>query len=116
MPTWPVGLPQAPEPAGYVNKERDNVLRSPVGYGPDKTRLRTSFAIRDVSMQFFLDNTDAGSLDTFYETTLLKVNTFTWIDHRNDAAATYRFKAPPIFMPFGSASWWDVSLELEIIG
>lgn len=117
MATWPAApFPQAPEPAGYSNVEADNVIRSPMGYGPAKLRQRTSQAIRNVKMSFFLDATDTATLDAFYITTLSRVDSFTWIDHRDNSAATYRFVSPPAYTPFGSASYWDIQLDLEIIG
>ena len=115
MATWPVSLPQAPEPQGYTNVERDGVMRSQLSYGPDKVRQRTMIAIRNVGMQFYLDTTDNATLDSFYTTTLSRVDSFTWIDHRNGNAATYRFKAPPAYSPFGTGLYWIVTLQLEII-
>jgi len=87
-----------------------------MGYGPDKVRQRVTMVTREVTMQFFLDNTDADTLDAFYVTTLKRTLSFDWIDHRTGNAAVYRFVAPPVFTAYGSALWWDVTLKLEIIG
>ena len=113
---WPTSLPQAPEPRGYVNTARDNVLHRAMGYGPGKKRPKATFTIRDVTATFFLDSTDADTLDEFYTTTLNRVEPFTWIDHRTGNAATYRFLTPPTSIPYGTALYWDVVLKLEITG
>jgi len=120
---WPPSLPQAPEPTGYVNIERGNVISSPMGYGPAKLRQRSTQALRDVTMHFFLESTGSQdvndpmwTLDNFYTNTLERVLEFDWIDHRTGNPATYRFKAPPSISPYGTALYWDVTLELEIIG
>ena len=115
MSDWPSTLPQAPEPQGYTNIERNNVIRTGMGYGPDKLRQNNTQVIRDVSMQFFLENSDADTLDDFYINTLSRVDSFTWKDHRTDNVSLYRFKSPPSFVPFGTALWWDISLQLEIL-
>ena len=111
---WPTTLPQAPEPRGYSNKARDNVYHKAMSYGQGKKRPKAIFAIRDVNMQFFLGNTEADILDDFYTTTLNRVEPFTWIDHRNGDEVKYRFLAPPTVVPFGTALYWDVTLQLEI--
>jgi len=92
-----------------------------MGYGPPKLRQRTTFAIRDIGMHFFLDDVDQKVLNAFYKTDLSRVDSFEWIDHTVSTPAVpvvaiYRFKAPPSYIPFGSALWWDVTLQLEIIG
>ena len=115
MAVWPTSLPQAPEPRGYSNVARDNVHHTAMSYGQGKKRPKGTVTIRDVTMQFFLGNTEADILDDFYVLTLNRVEPFTWIDHRTGDTATYRFLAPPTVVPYGSALYWDVILKLELI-
>jgi len=115
IPSWPGTLPTAPEPSGYTNVERDAVLRSEMGYGPAKLRQRTSVVIRDVTMHFFLDNTDMETLNDFYTNTLERTQPFSWINHLTGDPVNYRFIVPPTFVPFGSALYWDVTIQLEIV-
>ena len=85
-----------------------------MGYGPAKLRAKVTQVIRDVDMQFFIDNDQADALDDFYINTLRRTGVFNWIDHRTGDAALYKFLQPPAVKPYGTALYWDVTLKLEM--
>lgn len=119
MSTWPASLPQAPLTTGYSETPRDNVIRSPMGYGPDKTRRRTTSKIVDIGMQLLMTSTQTATLDTFYYDTIAQVGVVDWVHHRLGGSAQYYFTAPPIYVPSSydaeaDEDSWLVTLQMEI--
>lgn len=113
MATWPASpFPQKPRPEGFTQTSRDNVIRSPVDYGPAKTRARTTAGIEDITCQIEIEETDLGTLRTFYNTN--RSIPFTWIDWLTETSQDYKFTAPPTYTPLGG-QWWLVTLSLETV-
>lgn len=118
---WPsaANLPQHLRLEGYAQTRQDDTIRSPMGYGPDKVRRRTTGVVQRVPGTLVLTDTEKNNLITFYETTLEGgVNLFNWTDF---LAATspatsveYRFVTAPVYTTMGG-DLWLASLMLEIM-
>lgn len=114
MTAWPSTLPQTPLRNGFSQSQQDNAIRSAMSYGPDKVRRRTTVAIKQVSVNLILSQSQVAELDTFYNTTLDVAGSFDWTDHVSGQSATYRFMQPPAYAPTGK-QLWATSLQLEIV-
>lgn len=119
MPAWPASLPQD-QFLGTRVSLGSNVLRSPMGVGPDKLRRRHTADVRDVRVPIVLTGLQFAALITFYRTDLAEVLPFTWEDPRSDATVNYRFVQPPgETLVAGDATaderLWQGDLILEIV-
>jgi len=114
MTAWLSTLPQNVNMNGYQEEPVDNTIRSSMSYGPDKIRRRTTSVIFNCVMPMVLTTAQTALLDTFYYTTLEQVGTFTWKNHRTQAAATYRFRSPPVYQTLGKGLW-STALQLELL-
>lgn len=119
MSSWPSQLPQRPLAAGFSQTPIDATLRSQMGYGPDKVRRRTTARIQLVQMSFVLTTAECSTLDGFYDSTLGGgVLPFDWVNHMStaspQAAATYRFTAPPTYSAMEN-NLWNVAMQLEML-
>jgi len=110
---WEVTLPQSPLLANYEEAPKDATIRSQMSYGPDKVRNLTTGVIINVTMRMLMTLAQTQTLDVFYNTTIGRVGTIDWINHRTGAAAVYRFTAPPKYTPAGIK--YHVSLQMEIL-
>lgn len=113
MATWPVTLQDVPNQAGFSQVLKPNVVRSSMGYGPDKIRRRSTADWYNVTMQLWLDYTQLATLDQFYKDNMAL--TWDWLDFTKNptVAARYRFMGPPSVNPLG-ALHWVVTLSLEM--
>lgn len=114
MTAWLSTLPQDAIMSGYEEKPVENTIRSAMSYGPDKVRRRVTAEIFQCAIPLILTTAQTQLLDTFYYTTLEVVGTFTWKNHRTQAAATYRFLSAPVYKPIGNGKWQTV-LALELL-
>lgn len=114
MATWPTGLPQRPLADGFAESPQSNVVRSDMDVGPAKMRRRYTAEVRVYSMGLLLTTAQVVTLETFYYTTLGCVDPFDWIDHRTNAAASYRFRSPPSYSVAGPG-YWRTTLDLEVL-
>ena len=114
MALWPASLPQIPLQSGFSQSRKDNNIRSQMGYGPDKTRRRTTVAIQSVIAAIELLEDELYILDDFYEAN--SAIPWTWKDFQQPSMpdASYRFMSPPAYRPMGG-QWWSVTLNLEIM-
>lgn len=110
MADWPATLPQVSTRAGHSERERDNVLRSPMGYGSAKLRERTTAVIRDGTRGFFMTDAQKATLDQFY--TDNKALTWTWDE--GAGVRNYRFLSPPATQEV-NCDLWSVAIQVEII-
>ena len=117
--TWPAGLPQYLRLQGYAQQRVNDTIRSPMGYGPDKVRRRTTGVIQNVPGSLILTNAQKNTLQTFYITTLTGGSErFNWIDFLSGdsplPAVEYRFIQPPTYTSAGNGTWFAV-LALELL-
>lgn len=114
---WPPSLPTSPL---YGDSERgmDRVIYQETATGPGKLRNRYTTAPKELTITFILDDTECGTLFTFYDqTTGGGADTITGLPHpRTGGAVTMRFKpgTPPIANRF-SFNKWRVVCTMEII-
>ena len=112
MATWPATLQQCLEVQGYSESERDNVIRSPMGYGPAKLRRRTTHRIDDISGFIYVEEADLDTLKGFYRDN--GPLPFDWIDFQTGLPATYRFRAAPVYRAVGG-ELYTATLQLELV-
>ena len=110
MATWPVTLPQIPLRAGQAEQERDNVLRSAMGYGPAKLRRRTTVRMSDVIDPFILSSAQKATLETFYDDNAA----IPWDWDDGNGLRSFRFKAPPAFREL-SCDVWAANIQIEVM-
>ena len=73
-PLWPSTLPQVALLDGYGETFPDTIYRSPMEFGPAKSRRRTSAGIRHISWPIILTSAELDILYDFYNDTLLGGN------------------------------------------
>lgn len=110
MADWPPTLPQVSTRAGHSERERDNVLRSPVGYGPAKLRERTTAVLRDGTRGFFMDDAQKSTFDQFYADN----KTLEWQWDEGDGQRNYRFLSPPAIQEI-NCGLWSVAIQVEVM-
>ena len=115
MANWPASLPQQVLLDGYGESAPDGALRTQMDAGPAKLRRRTTAVVRTVSGAVVLDASQVATLDSFYLNSLSGGTlAFDWTHPRTLAAASFRFTAPPAYVPIGGGHW-RASLALEIL-
>lgn len=115
MADWPLTLQQVPNQAGFSQTLKPNLIRSSMGYGPDKLRRRSTAEWYSVSVQLWLTYDQLATLEQFYLDNMAL--TWGWLDFTKSpaVAATYRFMGPPSVAPLGF-SHWVIGLSLEMEG
>lgn len=97
MASWPATLPQAFEQDGYSEPFASNVVRTEMDVGPPKVRKRYTAAVKQFAGLMYLTETQAETLETFYETTTnWGSDAFDWVHPRTGAAISCRFAGPPV--------------------
>jgi len=113
--SWPATLPQLPLAADYSDALADTLVRTQMDVGPAKVRRRTTAGVRAMTASFVLDDTQVGTLVTFYDTTLDGgAQPFDWVLPRTGAAASCRFLQPPVFASPNNGRY-RVTCQLEIL-
>lgn len=116
--TWPASLPQSPLRASYSQTRNDSVIRSSVGYGPDKLRRRTTADIKNVQIELVLTIAQVETLQTFYDDTIGAVGIVDWVNHLSSSSplpsAQYRFTTPPEFRKTDSDDW-SCTFSMELL-
>lgn len=113
--TWPAALPQLLERNSYEEEFANNAMRTATDIGPKKIRRRTTANPRKVSGAIYLNPTQLGTFETFYETTLIDGTLrFNWVDPRDGTTAVEMlFAAPPKVRSIGYD--YQVTMQLEIM-
>lgn len=115
MPTWPTALPQYLDVQGFSTELADNLIRSSMDVGRDKTRQRDVSATEPVIGTLLLTLDQRADLKTFYNVVLGSGSLeFDWIDPITGDPAIMKFTAPPKFTAVGPVHL-RASLALEII-
>ena len=114
MADFPPALPP-PLTQGFTQLEKTSVLRSPMGYGPAKTRRQTTAVTHDVWATLWLTTAEKDILVDFYETTLRNgALEFNYTNFLKDIPAVYKFKQPISWRPSGNGNW-NAYMTLEIL-
>lgn len=69
-PVWPASLQQRLEQQGYTERPPDNLQRTPMAKGPQKTRQNTTANERPVTGIIYCTGAQLDTLDAFFVTTL----------------------------------------------
>lgn len=112
-PAWPGTLPQVFEEGSYQEALTDNTIRTKMDVGPDKVRRRSTAVVEKIRGTMTLDQTQWGTLRTFYYTTLASSLPYTWIHPSTGAAINCRFVSPPSVS--GRSPYVSVNLDIEVI-
>ena len=114
MAAWPSTLPQSPLAKSLSETTPNDLIRTKMDVGPDKIRRRSTAGIRRFGMSIFMTKAQVQILDDFIQSTLNGgTDTFTWINHRTDAAATLRFISLPAYRTLGNGDYYSAGLSLE---
>ena len=116
MPTWPATLPQQLSRQGYSESLPDNVLRSEVEAGPEKTRRRFTAAPYPIRGRMMLTFTQAAELKRFFREDIADgANSFTFPDPLdNTTMLNVRLASPPSWGTPGGDNI-DVRLNFTVI-
>ena len=109
METWPSTFLIARD--GYDETPPDRVLRSKMDVGPDKTRRRSSNAVRPLKLSLTLTDALLVTFDAFYLAN--DAIAFTFPDPRTATNVQARFVSPPKYAY--DETLWKVAVELEIL-
>ena len=100
---WPVGVPDQIIRDSFEYKMDDNVLRSEMDNGPEKTRVKYTKNFDTISGSLLMSTTELNTFLTWYRTTLLfGVEQFYFPDPLdNGTNLTCLFVQAPTFSAYG---------------
>ena len=110
MATWPVTLPQVSIRSAWSEQQRDNALRSTMGYGPAKVRLRSTVEIYDGTRGFVMNDAQLATFNTFFDDN----QTIPWDWDEGEGLRSYRFIGVPTIREL-TCDKWSVSFKLEVM-
>lgn len=109
MATFPIPATDS-QRAGWSERERDNVLRSPMDYGPAKLRERTTAVMYDGTRSFMLSTVEKDSVLAFYTTE----KALEWDWDEGAGSRNYRFLSPPAIQEI-NCDLWSVAIQIEVM-
>jgi len=110
---WPASLPVNPLMFNYQEDVSDQVLRSEFELGPISMRSRSAMTLTRLAVTFGLTRTQANSLVSFYEDTLVRGSkSFRWYHPRTGDVVAARFVSPPS-LSAKFFDWYEASVTLE---
>lgn len=93
--SWPVGVNTNLLQAGFTLQDDPQFIEQSMDVGPPKVRRRSTEAYSSQGCSLYLDETELGLFDTFYNVTLSGgVKYFDFTDQVTSTTRTYRFKSP----------------------
>jgi len=96
MASWPAGIPQKFDQDQFSYKPEDNLIRSDMEMGPEKTRPRFTASRTFISGSMEMTVAEWTTLLSFYESTLVYGSLeFDWSDPVDGTNASFRFREPP---------------------
>ncbi len=111
--TWPAALQDLWLKKGFQEVLPKNTLRTEMDDGPPKARRRSTANISKVQGQMFLTPSQAGSLDTFFNTTTKSGSLTINMKHpRTGVSGTYQFSAEPTYTSHNQGYVVTVKMEL----
>ncbi|MCC7494192.1 MAG: hypothetical protein IT204_17670 [Fimbriimonadaceae bacterium] len=112
---WPVGLPQRMNASGFTETLPDLALRTEMDAGPRKARRRFTTGPSAIEGAVTLRAGQPALLEAFYrDTTAGGTLPFDWTHPRTGTLKTFRFTAPPAFVPV-AGDVWRATLKLEVL-
>lgn len=111
---WPADLPQLPLGAGYEEGIVDNVIRSPVQAGADKTRPRWTRLRRTRAMSLLMTTAQKISFDTFMDTIGGGSLPFIFPDPVSGITVKVLMTANPTGPTWLAPNRWKVSFPVEV--
>ena len=111
--TWPLTLPQSFLIDGYNEEGRDNILRSQMETGPDKTRRRYTAAIQPFSADMIMDQATFLIFKDFFVNSIQDGSlTFEMPDDLNGGTMDVKFREKYKAIFLGTV--WRVTMGLNI--
>ncbi|MBI3441732.1 MAG: hypothetical protein HY052_08055 [Proteobacteria bacterium] len=115
MPAWPDALPAYPLLEGFHEMVPKTALRTDMEQGPAKVRLRTTAAVRGMTLNYLMSKAQVTALETFYLATLQGgALAFDFIHPRSNAAVSCRFVRPPEYST-SNGNFFTVAIALEVL-
>ena len=113
MVAWPGSLPQSPLLEGFSEQGEEQSLRTTMDVGPDKLRKRASAVPTVVKFNMIMDETQRGTLENFYDSTLNGGSLdFTFTDPLSNTQRQFRFIRRHTIRPI-AVDTYLVSFEWE---
>lgn len=114
---WPASLPQNPLP-GYEESAEPNTVRTRVGSGPDKVRLRSTLERVNQTTPMEMTSTQKATFEAFWATISNGADAFEWKDMDTGVTVDFRFRRKPKFKnltpaPIGTDRVYSCVLGLE---
>ena len=114
MPTWPATLPQEILQRGYAEGMGDNVLRSQVSAGPEKTRRRFTSAPRPLRGVMTLTKAQLDIFKSFFRGDIADgALSFDFPHPHYPSAIQVKFQTPPTWTNARGDNY-NVNLDLRI--
>jgi len=115
MAAWPDTLPAYPLLDSFRETVPNTVIRTDMEQGPAKVRLRTTAAVRTMTVGYLLSKAQVAALETFYLATLQGgALAFDFTHPRSNSAASCRFVRPPEYSS-SNGNFFKVAIELEML-
>lgn len=110
MAVWPSTITIRRD--GFTETPPKRQLRSNMEVGPDKIRRRSSAAIRPVTIQLLLNDSQLDTFDTFYLDN--DAVPFDFVNPRTGVTHSARFTDdPPTYS--SNETLWDVKVSMELL-
>ena len=113
MATWPASIPQTFDQNQFSYEPEDNLVRTQMETGPDKTRVRFTSVRTFVSGVMTMTRAQYITLMSFHDsTTVFGTETFTFEDPITETNGEFKFRQPPTISST-NADELTVSISLE---
>ncbi len=109
MATFPLPASRSLQ-SGWSERERDDVIRSNMGYGPAQLRRRTSVRMDEGTRAFIVSDAEKITLDNFYDANA----SVTWDWDEGDGARDYRYMTTPVAEPI-TCNLWSYRIQIEVM-
>lgn len=115
MASWPSDLPQEFDQEGFGSGPPDNVLRTPVDAGPQKSRKRFTSAPTPLTGNMIMTNTQLESFKSFLKTIGDGALRFTFPELTDPTNTVYvKFTSRPQWVPARGGNW-NVTMNMIIL-
>lgn len=91
--------------------EQDDVVRFQPDVGESIDRVRHTAVVSLMVVSIRTNRAGVEDVDTFYRITISRVGRFTMLDPITDIQQTFKFTAPPEFVPV-TEEVWDIGMQL----
>jgi hypothetical protein len=94
--TWPASIPQTFDQNGFSYEPEENLVRTRMETGPEKTRVRFTAARTFLSGTMTMSRAEYITLMSFHDsTTVFGTQSFTFTDPVTETTGTFKFRKPP---------------------